>query len=92
MHSYINPVTYISDSIKERKILKLILGRSVIVSLAYDSVADPFLKPHARLAGEMNIPHKDPFDRLLIAQAQAEDAMLVSKEAQFDGFAVKRFW
>jgi PIN domain nuclease of toxin-antitoxin system len=47
---------------------------------------------HARLAGEMNIAHKDPFDRLLIAQAQAEDMTLVSSEALFDGFAVKRLW
>jgi PIN domain nuclease of toxin-antitoxin system len=47
---------------------------------------------HARLAGEMNIPHKDPFDRLLIAQAQAEDMVLVSNEALFDGFAVQRLW
>ncbi len=47
---------------------------------------------HARRAGEMNIAHKDPFDRLLIAQAQAEDMVLVSIEALFDGFAVKRLW
>ena len=47
---------------------------------------------HARLAGEMKIPHKDPFDRLLIAQAQAEDMMLVSNETLFDGYAVKRLW
>lgn len=47
---------------------------------------------HARLAGEMNIVHKDPFDRLLIAQAQAEGMMLVSNEALFDGFAVNRLW
>jgi PIN domain nuclease of toxin-antitoxin system len=47
---------------------------------------------HARLAGEMNIGHKDPFDRLLIAQAQAEDMVLVSNEALFDGFTVKRLW
>ncbi len=47
---------------------------------------------HARLAGEMNIAHKDPFDRLLIAQALAEDMMLVSNEALFDTFAVKRLW
>jgi PIN domain nuclease of toxin-antitoxin system len=47
---------------------------------------------HARLAGEMNIAHRDPFDRLLIAQAQAEDMALVSNEALFDGFAVKRIW
>ena len=47
---------------------------------------------HARLAGEMNIAHRNPFDRLLIAQAQAEDMVLVSNEALFDGFAVKRLW
>lgn len=47
---------------------------------------------HARIAGEMTISHKDPFDRLLIAQAQAEDMLLVSNEALFDGFAVQRLW
>lgn len=47
---------------------------------------------HARLAGEMNISHKDPFDRFLIAQAQAEDLVLVSNEAVFDGFGVRRLW
>ena len=52
----------------------------------------PISVHHARLAGEMNIAHKDPFDRLLIAQAQAEDMVLVSNEALFDGFAVKRLW
>jgi PIN domain nuclease of toxin-antitoxin system len=52
----------------------------------------PISVHHARLAGEMNIAHKDPFDRLLIAQAQTEDMVLVSNEALFDGFAVKRLW
>ncbi len=52
----------------------------------------PITIHHARLAGEMQITHKDPFDRLLIAQAQAEDMALVSNEAIFDGFAVKRLW
>jgi PIN domain nuclease of toxin-antitoxin system len=47
---------------------------------------------HARRAGEMNIAHKDPFDRLLIAQAQVEGMVLVSNEASFDGFAVQRLW
>ncbi|GGZ13557.1 type II toxin-antitoxin system VapC family toxin [Novosphingobium colocasiae] len=55
-------------------------------------VALPISLHHARMAGEMNIPHKNPFDRLLIAQAQAEDMALVSNEVLFDGFAVKRLW
>lgn len=52
----------------------------------------PITVRHARAAGELNIAHKDPFDRLLIAQAQAEDMVLISNEALFDGFAVKRIW
>lgn len=52
----------------------------------------PISVRHARLAGEMNIVHKDPFDRLLIAQALAEDLVLISNEALFDGFAVNRLW
>ena len=52
----------------------------------------PITVRHARLAGEMNIAHKDPFDRLLIAQAQSEGMVLVSNEALFDSFAVQRLW
>lgn len=63
---------------------------AVVAEQGFDELA--ISVHHARLAGEMNIPHKDPFDRLLIAQAQGEDMMLVSNEALFDGFAVKRLW
>jgi PIN domain nuclease of toxin-antitoxin system len=52
----------------------------------------PISVRHSRLAGGMNIAHKDPFDRILIAQAQSEDMVLVSKEALFDAFAIKRLW
>jgi PIN domain nuclease of toxin-antitoxin system len=47
---------------------------------------------HARLAGEINIFLKDPFDRFLIAQTHAEGMALVSNEALFDAVAVNRFW
>ena len=47
---------------------------------------------HAALAGALAIPHKDPFDRLLIAQAQIEQLLFVSNEALFDGFGVRRLW
>ncbi len=52
----------------------------------------PISVRQARLAGEMNIAHKDPFDRFLIAQALAENMALVSNETLFDSFAVQRFW
>lgn len=47
---------------------------------------------HARLAGAFRIPHRDPFDRMLIAQAQIEGLTLISNEALFDQFGVVRFW
>ena len=47
---------------------------------------------HASLAGSLDIPHKDPFDRLLIAQAQIERVPIVSNETVFDGFGVDRIW
>ena len=52
----------------------------------------PISVTHARLAGEMNIAHKDPFDRFLIAQAQTENMVLVSNKALFDDFAIQRLW
>ena len=63
---------------------------SVLASQGFDELA--ITPRHARLAGAMAIPHKDPFDRLLIAQAQAENLVLVSNEALFDDFAVNRLW
>lgn len=52
----------------------------------------PLTLQHAELAGRLDIPHRDPFDRLLIAQAQVEQALFVSNEASFDAFAVRRLW
>ena len=47
---------------------------------------------HARRAGLMPGTHRDPFDRMLIAQAQIEGLTLVSNEALFDTFGVARLW
>lgn len=36
--------------------------------------------------------HKDPFDRLLIAQAEIEQAVLISKDQIFKEYPVKTVW
>jgi PIN domain nuclease of toxin-antitoxin system len=36
--------------------------------------------------------HGDPFDRLLIAQAQCDELMLASCDRQFDAYPVQRLW
>ena len=47
---------------------------------------------HAIRAGLLPGSHKDPFDRMLIAQAQAENLPIVSNEALFDEYGVRRVW
>ena len=43
-------------------------------------------------AGALAGNHKDPFDRMLIAQAKAHDLALVSNEGAFDTYGVIRIW
>ena len=47
---------------------------------------------HGHLAGALPIMHKDPFDRLLMAQALGENLVLVSNERIFDAAGVSRLW
>lgn len=52
----------------------------------------PISLDHALRAGSLPVHHKDPFDRMLIAQAQAENLSVVSNDATFDRYGVKRVW
>ena len=47
---------------------------------------------HAQRAGQLAGAHRDPFDRMLIAQSQAENLAIVSNEEIFDGYGVRRIW
>jgi len=62
----------------------------VIQSHGFDPLA--ITVGHGRLAGSFPARHKDPFDRMLAAQAIVEGAVLVSPDAQLDQFGVQRLW
>jgi PIN domain nuclease of toxin-antitoxin system len=47
---------------------------------------------HAQRAGALAGEHRDPFDRMLIAQAQLEDVSIVSDDRMFDDYSVRRLW
>ena len=47
---------------------------------------------HGIQAGLLQGLHKDPFDRMLIAQAQLENATIVSNDKVFDGYGISRIW
>lgn len=46
----------------------------------------------ASLAERLPGPHRDPFDRMLIAQALAHGLVLVSRDAVFDDYGANRIW
>jgi PIN domain nuclease of toxin-antitoxin system len=52
----------------------------------------PISADHAIRAGLLPGNHRDPFDRMLIAQAQAENLGLISNEVVFDTYGVRHFW
>ena len=52
----------------------------------------PLTVAEAAQAGALPGPHRDPFDRMLIAQALAGDLTLVSNERVFDSYGVSRLW
>lgn len=52
----------------------------------------PVTIAHARAAGALPLHHHDPFDRLLVAQARAEGAILVSADPALRSYAVPVEW
>lgn len=52
----------------------------------------PITVADAERSGRLPGTHRDPFDRMLAAQALGRDLPLVSKDAVLDQFAVQRLW
>jgi PIN domain nuclease of toxin-antitoxin system len=52
----------------------------------------PITVEHAQSAGSLPGPHRDPFDRMLVAQAHAERVPIASNDAILDAYGVIRIW
>ena len=52
----------------------------------------PIERRHTALLTNMPFHHRDPFDRMLIAQTLVEQMSIVSNEAIFDLYGVQRLW
>jgi PIN domain nuclease of toxin-antitoxin system len=50
------------------------------------------LPNHLDVLATLPFYHKDPFDRLIIAQGQAENIPIVSRDPAFDDYAIRRLW
>jgi PIN domain nuclease of toxin-antitoxin system len=47
---------------------------------------------HAYLIEHLPFHHRDPFDRVLVAQAMHEGMQIISRDGQLDAYAVTRLW
>jgi len=47
---------------------------------------------HLTVVARLPFHHRDPFDRMLIAQSISEGIPILSADSTFDAYSVKRFW
>ena len=47
---------------------------------------------HFLAVSQMPLHHRDPFDRMLIAQSMTENMLIVSADTAFDAYPVQRLW
>ena len=82
--------------------IKASTGKLTLVAKAGEFVANqlekddiqllPITLTHLNLVETLPFHHKDPFDRLLIAQAAVEHIDIVSLDAIFDRYGIRRLW
>jgi PIN domain nuclease of toxin-antitoxin system len=63
---------------------------SIMSALGFEPL--PISLEHARHAGILQKSHRDPFDRMLAAQAEIEGIPLVTADPAFRYFKVRTFW
>jgi PIN domain nuclease of toxin-antitoxin system len=61
-------------------------------SLIEDVATTKLISPAVYWETTLPFHHRDPFDRLIIAQAIIEQIPVVSADTAFDDYPVKRLW
>jgi PIN domain nuclease of toxin-antitoxin system len=73
----------------KRSIGKLVASFDVEQEVANEHFVElPISIAHGVAAGALPLHHRDPFDRMLIAQAHAENLTLVTSDARFAAYGV----
>ena len=60
--------------------------------LINDFLILPITVPHVQYVAQLPFWHRDPFDRLLVAQCIIEEMIMVSRDRAFDDYGVRRTW
>lgn len=81
--------------------IKVSLGKldalSLVLQLQQEAVGEGFVELQVNIeqacrAGLLPLHHRDPFDRLLVAQAQALNVPILSADPILDKYDIKRIW
>jgi PIN domain nuclease of toxin-antitoxin system len=88
-------VVYVSAASEWEAAIKVGLGRLTIPGPLEPAVEDsgfeklPITFAHAAAVTRLPPHHRDPFDRMLIAQAQVEGLAVVTHDARFEAYGVQ---
>ncbi|QQS46396.1 MAG: type II toxin-antitoxin system VapC family toxin [Acidobacteriota bacterium] len=93
---------YVSPAIYWELAIKISIGKYVLQD-SYESFIDrgmgqngfitlPVEPRHTAILTTLPFHHRDPFDRLIIAQAIVEGLSVVSLDTSFDSYPVNRIW
>jgi len=52
----------------------------------------PITIEYANAQSQLPYYHRDPFDRMLIAQSQLENLVMISQDALLDSYGIQRLW
>lgn len=91
-------LVYVSAASVWEAAIKASLGKLRLPGSMASGVADSGFDPlpigfgHAELAAALPPHHADPFDRMLVAQAVAEDLILVSHDRRLEPYDVRVLW
>jgi PIN domain nuclease of toxin-antitoxin system len=58
----------------------------------YGMNLEPVLPPHTELVATLPLHHRDPFDRMIIAQSKSGGFTVISSDSSFDRYGVPRIW
>ena len=83
--------------------IKANLGRGLVLHEPFPDFIDGELRTnrfqllriniaHLKRVYDLPYHHRDPFDRLLIAQSQVENISVITSDAVFDHYPIQRLW
>ena len=99
----VDSVIYLSIASVWELAIKSNLGRGLELPQAFPVFIDQTLErerfqllniniSHLKRVADLPLIHRDPFDRLLIAQSLTENIPVITNDAAFDQYPIERIW